>query len=97
MRNVANTCTVGLGLAALLVAAATAPAAAQKAAPPRVAEPGDRTTRNDFSLANDLAAENSEKLKEVQALFLNEAVKYSVLPIDDRFTGRIHKITIEVK
>jgi arylsulfatase len=44
MRNVANTCRVGLGLAALLVAVATAPAAAQKAAPPRVAAPVDRTT-----------------------------------------------------
>jgi len=41
-------------------------------------------TRADFSLANDLAAKNPEKLKELQALFLAEAVKYSVLPLDDR-------------
>jgi arylsulfatase A-like enzyme len=41
-------------------------------------------TRTDFSLANDLAAKNPEKLKELQALFLREAVKYSVLPLDDR-------------
>ncbi len=41
-------------------------------------------TRTDFSLANDLAAKNPEKLKELQALFLKEAVKYSVLPLDDR-------------
>jgi len=41
-------------------------------------------TRTDFSLANDLAAKNPEKLKEMQALFLKEAVKYSVLPLDDR-------------
>jgi arylsulfatase len=41
-------------------------------------------TRADFSLANDLAAKNPEKLKELQALFLKEAVKYSVLPLDDR-------------
>ena len=41
-------------------------------------------TRRDFSLANDLAAKNPKKLKELQALFLKEAVKYSVLPIDDR-------------
>jgi arylsulfatase len=41
-------------------------------------------TRTDFSLANDLADKNPEKLKELQALFLKEAVKYSVLPLDDR-------------
>jgi len=45
-------------------------------------------TRADFSLANDLAAKNPEKLKEMQALFLKEAVKYSVLPIDDRTLER---------
>ena len=41
-------------------------------------------TRTDFSLANDLAAKNPEKLKELQDLFLKEAVKYHVLPLDDR-------------
>jgi arylsulfatase len=45
-------------------------------------------TRVDFSLANDLAAKNPEKLKELQALFLKEAEKYSVLPLDDRLTER---------
>ena len=40
-------------------------------------------TRSDFSLANDLAAQNPDKLKELQDLFLKEAVKYSVLPLDD--------------
>ena len=45
-------------------------------------------TRNDFSLANDLAAKIPEKLKEMQALFLQEAVKYSVLPLDDRVLER---------
>jgi arylsulfatase len=38
----------------------------------------------DFSEANDLAATNPAKLKELQDLFLKEAVKYNVLPIDDR-------------
>ena len=33
----------------------------------------------DFSSANDLAAKNPEKLKELQDLFLKEAVKYHVL------------------
>jgi len=47
-------------------------------------------TRTDFSLANDLAAKNPEKLKEMQALFLAEAVKYSVLPLDDRTFERFN-------
>ncbi len=45
-------------------------------------------TRSDFSLTNDLASSNSGKLKELQELFLKEAVKNSVLPIDDRTTER---------
>jgi len=47
-------------------------------------------TRSDFSLANDLAAKNPAKLKELQDLFMKEAVKYRVLPIDDRFLERIN-------
>src|SRR5450432_2164075 len=47
-------------------------------------------TRSDFSLANDLAAKNPEKLKELQDLFLKEAVKYSVLPLDDRLLERFN-------
>jgi len=42
----------------------------------------------DFSEANDLAATNPEKLKELQDLFLAEARKYNVLPLDDRFIER---------
>jgi hypothetical protein len=45
-------------------------------------------TRTDFSLANNLAAANPEKLKELQAVFLKEAAKYNVLPIDDRVFER---------
>ena len=45
-------------------------------------------TQMDFSLANDLAAKNPEKLKELQDLFLKEAVEYNVLPLDDRLTER---------
>jgi arylsulfatase A-like enzyme len=45
-------------------------------------------TVEDFSLANDLAAKYPEKLKEMQALFMKEAVKYHVLPIDDRTLER---------
>lgn len=42
----------------------------------------------DFSSMNDLAAKNPEKLKELQALFLLEAEKNYVLPLDDRFVER---------
>jgi len=50
-------------------------------------------SRTDFSLANDLAASNPAKLKELQALFLKEATKYRVLPIDDRLLERINPAT----
>jgi arylsulfatase A-like enzyme len=46
-------------------------------------------TRNDFSLANNLAVKNPVKLKELQDLFLKEAVKNHVLPIDDRVFERM--------
>ncbi|MCP4308485.1 MAG: arylsulfatase, partial [bacterium] len=44
----------------------------------------------DFSQSNDLAASNPEKLKELQGLFIEEAVKYSVLPLDDRTFERFN-------
>ena len=44
--------------------------------------------RNDFSLTKNLAAEQPAKLKEMQALFMKEAEKYNVLPIDDRTIER---------
>jgi len=50
-------------------------------------------TRADFSLANDLAAKNPEKLKELQGLFLSEAKKYNVLPLDDRTLERMNAAT----
>jgi len=46
-------------------------------------------TREDFSLASDLAARNPDKLKELQDLFLKEAVRYNVLPLDDRTIERM--------
>jgi arylsulfatase len=46
--------------------------------------------RTDFSLANDVAAKNPQKLKEMQDLFMTEAVKYSVLPLDDRTLERLN-------
>jgi arylsulfatase len=51
-------------------------------------------TRTDFSLANDLATKNPEKLKELQTLFLSEAVKYSVLPLDDRTLERLNSAMV---
>jgi arylsulfatase len=47
-------------------------------------------TVEDFSLVNDLAAKRPEKLKEMQAIFLKEAVKYKVLPLDDRTLERFN-------
>jgi arylsulfatase len=47
----------------------------------------------DCSLSNDLAAQNPAKLEELQALFIAEATKYRVLPIDDRFLERINAET----
>lgn len=44
--------------------------------------------RSDFSLANDLAAKHPEKLAAMQELFMSEAAKYHVLPIDDRLLER---------
>lgn len=43
----------------------------------------------DFSHAEDLAEENPEKLRELQDLFMAEAAKYNVLPLDDRFAERL--------
>jgi len=41
-------------------------------------------TNSDWSQAHDLAEEMPEKLAELQALFMEEARKYNVLPLDDR-------------
>jgi len=45
-------------------------------------------TKSDFSLTNDLAAENPEKLKAMQELFMAQAEEYHVLPLDDRLMVR---------
>jgi arylsulfatase len=47
-------------------------------------------TRTDFSLVNDLSAENPEKLDELEDLFMQEAEKNHVLPIDDRVFERFN-------
>src|SRR5882672_2007414 len=43
----------------------------------------------DFSQNNDLAAKNPDKLRELQAVFLKEAAKYNVFPMDNSLLTRI--------
>lgn len=45
-------------------------------------------TQDDFSLTTDLASKNADKLKAMQGLFMKEAEKYHVLPLDDRLLER---------
>ena len=47
-------------------------------------------TNTDWCQAHDLAAEQPDKLAELQRLFLIEAVKYNVLPLDDRRIERFN-------
>jgi len=44
----------------------------------------------DWTQSNDLAAEMPDRLHELQRLFLIEAVKYDVLPLDDRRVERFN-------
>ena len=63
-------------------------------AQPRAALKDDKwelyNAAKDFSLANDVAAANPEKLEELQALFMSEAAKNHALPIDDRGIERVN-------
>ena len=45
---------------------------------------------DDWTQAHDLAASNPKKLAELQRLWLIEAVKYNVVPLDDRGFERIN-------
>ena len=47
-------------------------------------------TTTDWSQAHDLAAEHPDKLRDLQRLWLIEAVKYNVLPLDDRRIERFN-------
>ena len=49
--------------------------------------------REDFSLANNLAQVHPQKLEDMKALFMIEAAKYKVLPIDDRTIERVNPAT----
>jgi arylsulfatase A-like enzyme len=44
---------------------------------------------DDFSQAHDLAQEYPERLRDLQDLFLVEAARHDVLPLDDRFVERM--------
>ena len=50
-------------------------------------------TTKDWSQANDLSKEMPEKLHELQRLWLIEATRYNVLPIDDRLLEKINPDT----
>ena len=44
---------------------------------------------DDYSQSNDLAAQNPDKLNEMKALFLTEAQKYNVFPMDNSAFARL--------
>jgi arylsulfatase len=50
-------------------------------------------TTKDWSQANDLAKQMPDKLHELQRLWLIEATRYKVLPLDDRFMEKINPDT----
>ncbi len=50
--------------------------------------------REDFALTNNIADKHPEKLKELQELFMKEAEKYHVLPIDDRVFIRMNAAAV---
>jgi arylsulfatase len=50
-------------------------------------------TNKDWSQANNLAKQMPEKLHELQRLWLIEATRYNVLPLDDRVAERINSDT----
>jgi arylsulfatase len=50
-------------------------------------------TTTDWSQAKDLAKQQPDKLHELQRLWLIEAAKYNVLPLDDRTVARLNPDT----
>jgi arylsulfatase A-like enzyme len=50
-------------------------------------------TNKDWSQANNLAKQMPEKLHELQRLWLIEATRYNVLPLDDRIAERMNSDT----
>ena len=58
--------------------------------PPLDADVWELYGPDDWTQAHDLAKEQPEKLLELQRLFLIEAAKYNVLPLDDRRAERFN-------
>jgi arylsulfatase A-like enzyme len=58
--------------------------------PPLDADVWELYGPDDWTQAHDLSAEQPEKLSELQTLFLIEAAKYNVLPLDDRRAERFN-------
>jgi len=50
-------------------------------------------TNKDWSQANDVSKDMPEKLRELQRLWLIEATRYNVLPIDDRVVEKMNPDT----
>ena len=46
--------------------------------------------REDFSMSTNLAEKHPEILSKLQEVFISEAVKYNVLPLDDRRQELFH-------
>lgn len=46
--------------------------------------------KKDFSQTDNVAAQNPEKLKELQKAFLEEGRKFNVFPLDDRYIDRVN-------
>jgi hypothetical protein len=51
---------------------------------------GNSTGPDDWTQAHNQAEANPDKLAELQRLWLVEAVKYNVVPLDDRSFERIN-------
>jgi arylsulfatase A-like enzyme len=58
--------------------------------PPYDADVWELYAPNDWTQAHDIAAEQPERLAHLQRLFLIEAAKYNVLPLDDRRVERFN-------
>jgi arylsulfatase A-like enzyme len=58
--------------------------------PPLDADVWELYAPEDWTQADDLSQEQPEKLSELQTLFLIEAAKYNVLPLDDRRAERFN-------
>jgi arylsulfatase len=61
-----------------------------EAAPPLEADVWELYAPDDWTQARDIAEEQPEKLAELQRLFMLEAAKYNVFPLDDRRAERFN-------